>query len=181
MGSVWHLHAHGPLAVLRRASLLNRMGIFLLWSLLLLGLLTGESVPATTSQAPLPPCTLGFSSNRSLSLKMLLYWEPDCVYVLVYVFGGGSSVCEACVLSSQIMQTLTVSCHSHTASESQGAWTSPTDWSWGPEIEDLPQSVPGPLLHLAISSMIVSCFSSLLPLWVTFIVNWAFLSHKWHQ
>ena len=170
------------MAVLRRASLLNRMGIFLLWSLLLLGLLTGESVPATTSQAPLPPCTLGFSRNRSFSLKMLLYWEPDCVYVLVYVFGVGGVVCVRCVYyhlrSCKLwlcLVTLTLLVSHREPGRPQ------TGWSWGPEIEDLPQSVPGPRLHLAISSMIVSCFSSLLPLWVTFIVNWAFLSHKWHQ
>lgn len=135
---------------------------------------------------PLPPRHL-YLLARWVSLAIgHFHWRccftgSQTVCMCLCMCLGGSSVCEACVLSSQIMQTLTVSCHSHTASESQGAWTSPTDWSWGPETEDLPQSVPGPLLHLAISSMIVSCFSSLLPLWVTFIVNWAFLSHKWHQ
>lgn len=49
----------------------------------------------------------------------------QCVSACICVWGWeGSSVCEVCVLSSQIMQTLIVSCHSHIASESQGAWTS---------------------------------------------------------
>lgn len=125
------IYTYVPLAILRRASLLYRMAFSLLWSLLLLGLLPGESVPAYCLPGTSTSLHVGWSFFTGGVASTGSQTVCKCLYMCLR--GWEEVVCvEVCVLSSQIMQTLIVSCHSHIASESQGAWTSYQDVTWLP-------------------------------------------------